>query len=99
MGCPAIEPFNLVSRVNTVNGSDQRWVDKYAHPFQELGTMEREYHVKLRDDARLLSPHSVAFVSTVYLSASHQPWNIFKSACPLSCPAWKGWCAWWTTSW
>ena len=44
MGCPAIEPFNLVSRVNTVNGSDQRWVDKYAHIFQGLGTMEGEYH-------------------------------------------------------
>ena len=51
MGRPAIEALNLVSRVNMVNGSDQRWVDKYAHLFQGLGTMEEEYHVKLRDDA------------------------------------------------
>ena len=42
MGRPAIEALNLVSRVNTVNGSNL---------FQGLGTMEGEYHVKLRDDA------------------------------------------------
>ena len=49
MGHPAV--LNLVSRINAVDDSQRKLLDKYAHLFQGLGTMEGEYHVKLRDDA------------------------------------------------
>ena len=51
MGRPAIEALNLVSRINTVDDPQRKLLDKYAHLFQGLGTMEGEYHVKPCDDA------------------------------------------------
>lgn len=51
MGRPAIEAIQLVSRVNTVHDSRQKVLKKYDHLFRGLGTMDGEYHMKLREGA------------------------------------------------
>ena len=52
IGCPAIETLNLVSRINAVEGPKQAVIGKYSHLFRGLGTMEGEYNIELREDAK-----------------------------------------------
>ena len=59
---PAIKALNLISRINFVNSSE-RFVNLYPDLFNGLGTLDLEYHIQLKHDAKpyaLTTPRRVA---------------------------------------
>ena len=78
MGRPAIEALNLDSRINAMDDSQQKLLDKYAHLFQGLGTMEGEYHVKLRDDATPFAQMTPRRVDFLYCNSNSTICNADK---------------------
>lgn len=62
VGRPAIEAMGLVSRVSTIQ-EGERYAVMYPDLFKGLGTLEGDYHIRLRQDAKpfaLSTPRRVA---------------------------------------
>ena len=57
IGRPAITALKLVSQVNTVNSYQQKTVNKFPQLFKGLGTIEGEYAIVLKKDAK---PYALA---------------------------------------
>jgi len=57
IGRPAITALQLVSRVNTIDSVKQQIVDQHPELFQSLGTIEGEYNIVLKPDAK---PYALA---------------------------------------
>ena len=57
IGRPAITALQLVSRVNTIDSVKQQIVDQHPELFQGLGTIEGEYNIVLKPDAK---PYALA---------------------------------------
>ena len=57
IGRPAITALKLVSQVNTVNSYQQKIVNKFPKLFEGLGTIEGEYAIVLKNDAK---PYALA---------------------------------------
>ena len=53
IGRPAITALKLISRINTVDSVKQRVVSKFPKIFKDLGTIEGEYNIVLKQDAIL----------------------------------------------
>ena len=51
MGRPAIKALGLVTRLNAIN-SQEKVTAKYPGLFTGLGTLEGEYRIKLKEDAK-----------------------------------------------
>ena len=57
IGRPAITALQLVNRVNTIDSIKQQVVDQHPELFQGLGTIEGEYNIVLKADAK---PYALA---------------------------------------
>jgi len=52
IGCPAITALQLVSRVNAIDSTQQGIVSKFPFLLKGLGTIEGEYDIVPKQDAR-----------------------------------------------
>ena len=52
IGRPAITALKLISQINTIDIYQQKIVMKFPRLFKGLGTLEGEYEIVLRKDAR-----------------------------------------------
>jgi len=57
IGRPAITALELVSRINAIDTGKQHMLDQHPELFQGLGTIEGEYNIVLKGDAK---PYALA---------------------------------------